>query len=175
MRYRMSRGNRRRRLKRGLRGRTKKMSDCSSNSMRGRFGSPIFGPEHFQTRSLWSLQTQPPPRIELSVQISILTANLPANSPLFHVLLLTRLAFPSATSVSVSILLSVACVPLPLQVRTLAPHSSLAIRPNYFGNNLSSRVTSSHFLVFRFPFLSNVLSFKFIFIILVFRYSSNFL
>lgn len=47
----------------------------SSNSMRGRFGSPIFGLEHFRT-----LQTLPP-RIELSVQISILTANLPANSP----------------------------------------------------------------------------------------------
>lgn len=87
------RRRRRSRLKRGLRGRTKKTrSDCSSNSMRGRFGSPIFGPEHFQARPLRPLQTRPPPRIELSVQISILTANLPANSPLLHVLLLTRLA-----------------------------------------------------------------------------------
>jgi len=61
----------------------KTKSDCSSNSMRGRFGSPIFGPEHFQAHSLRPLQTRPPPppRIELSVQISILTANLPANSP----------------------------------------------------------------------------------------------
>lgn len=66
-----------------LRGRRKKTrSDCSSNSMRGRFGSPIFGPEHFQAHPLRPLQTRPPPRIELSVQISILTANLPANSPL---------------------------------------------------------------------------------------------
>ncbi|KAG7197464.1 hypothetical protein KM043_013313 [Ampulex compressa] len=54
-------------------------SDYSSKSMRGRFGSPIFGREHFR-----ALQTWPPPRIELSVQISILTANLPANNPLLH-------------------------------------------------------------------------------------------
>lgn len=54
-------------------------------SMRGRFGSPIFGPEHFQAHPLRPLQTRPPPRIELSVQISILTANLPANSPLLLV------------------------------------------------------------------------------------------
>lgn len=73
---------------RELRGRMKKTrSDCTSNSMRGRFGSPIFGPEHFQAQPLRPLQTRPPPRIELSVQISILTANLPANSPLLLVLL----------------------------------------------------------------------------------------
>lgn len=126
----------RRRLKRGLRERTKKTrSDCSSNSMRGRFGSPIFGPEHFQARPLRPLQTRPPPRIELSVQISILTANLPANSPLLHVLLLTRLTSPSVDVDSSS---SVANVPLPLQTRTLAPRPSLAIRPDYFENNLSS-------------------------------------
>lgn len=61
----------------------------ASNSMRGRFGSPVFGLEHFQARPVRPLQTRPPPRIELSVQISILTANLPANSPLLHVLLFT--------------------------------------------------------------------------------------
>lgn len=47
--------------------------------MRGRFGSPIFGP-----RALSALFRRLPPRIELSVQISILTANLPANSPLLR-------------------------------------------------------------------------------------------
>ena len=53
-----------------------------SNSMRGRFGSPIFG------RGALSAPSQTlPPRIELSVQISILTANLPANSPSCPVLL----------------------------------------------------------------------------------------
>lgn len=83
----------------------KTRSECSSNSMRGRFGSPIFGPEHFQAHPLRPLQTRPPPRIELSVQISILTANLPANSPLLLVrLLLSRVSSPSATSISMPIL-----------------------------------------------------------------------
>lgn len=82
-----------------VRGRRKKTkSDCSSNSMRGRFGSPIFGPEHFQAHPLRPLQTRPPPRIELSVQISILTANLPANSPLLLISSLPRLFSPSQLS-----------------------------------------------------------------------------
>lgn len=44
-------------------------------------------PNTFRPHPLRPLQTRPPPRIELSVQISILTANLPANSPLLLVAL----------------------------------------------------------------------------------------
>lgn len=74
-----------------------------SNSMRGRFGSPIF------VRGALSAPSQAsPPRIELSVQISILTANLPANSPLPSLLLVLRLFSindpPPCTTFSIPIL-----------------------------------------------------------------------
>lgn len=73
--------------KRGGRGMNEEKSESRSGPlkpMRGRFGSPIFEQEGVpRTRSFNGPLPTPTqqPRIELSVQISILTANLPANSP----------------------------------------------------------------------------------------------